>query len=78
MNHTENGMYGVKYLSPKMLKSFPIHNGLWREICKAYFNLHIQHLINIMKLTQAIHIYKSMFQMKNGLNSINNLYIGSD
>ena len=32
--------------------------------------------LNLMKLTYVIQIFKTMFPMKNGLNSINILYAG--
>ena len=56
-----------KYFVYKVIENFPI---LWGKIFKAYIMIFYIALI-IIKLTYVIQIYKSMFPMKYGLNSIN-------
>ena len=71
----QNGINGLNILNADSYKSFSIHYNLWGKFSKRI--LTYLYTLNLMKLTLVIQIYKSMFHIKNGINSINIFHKGS-
>ena len=72
MDRTENGIYRTKdsFTDTKFSNTLRPMGKIFKSIFYVYIAL------SILKLTYVIQMYKSIFPIKNGINSINILYTG--
>ena len=68
--HFEYGICEMNGLCKGRCRKISIHCGLWEEIFKSAFQ-HIYVAINVRKLTYGSLMYKSVFQIKNFIISVN-------